>query len=502
VASDSTALVTSLNSGLNELGLTPCTGVIVTAPVVEAPPPVNLTAVDVSQAVAAVDTAFANLSPANAEALQTQMLDSLLTGTNGTELSPAAATAAASLVLAVVSAAPGVTLSLASQAAALDILSSITGSGINATGAVGQTIASALDSVASSAISSNPAALAQVQNVLTSLASSQATSLLASLASLVPGAPPPAPATTSTPMIQTSVQVDPPGSDRLTTQPISAPGSASGFQPMPADLLPTTVPLVTTFLSLKFDPNQNPNTTGMTRLAFSNADGSEVPVANAAKPILFTLPAVNLTNDQAVCSYWDTVALEYATNGCIGVPNPYPRYHTVAFNSNYSTPDDASLASAWNISGPMVDGGLCNFRVLDCNLESPGVVFPDPRNPLDPASRPVACPPRPNATNATDGTNVTIPRQPVLRVYYGTSCLLWRPDNGYGCHWDNLLQAFQGSGCTRSTSPTQCMCRHLTDFASARVPKIETCSLQDSACPRYDGSPARADLRTPSIPQC
>jgi hypothetical protein len=87
---------------------------------------------------------------------------------------------------------------------------------------------------------------------------------------------------------------------------------------MPAGLLPTTTPLVTTFLALKFDPNQNPNTTGVTRLAFSNADGSEVPVANAAKPILFTLPAVNLTDDQAVCSYWDPVALDYATHGCIG----------------------------------------------------------------------------------------------------------------------------------------------------------------------------------------
>ena len=169
---------------------------------------------------------------------------------------------------------------------------------------------------------------------------------------------------------------------------------------------------------------------------------------------------------------------------CAGVPNPYPRYHTVAFNPGYETPDDASLASAWNITGPMVDGGACNFKILDCNLDNPGVVFPDPRNPLDPSSRPVACPAKPNATNATDGsnatlTNVTLPRQPVLRVYYGTACLLWRADNGYGCHWNNILQAFEGSACVRSTAPTQCMCRHLTDFASARVPKIETCSVQD-----------------------
>ena len=314
VATDSTALVSSLNSGLNILGLTPCTGVVVTAPVVEQPPALNLTAVNAS----AVSASFANLSAANVGALQTQLLGNLLSGTNGSVLSPAAATAAASLVLAVVTAAPGVVLSAASQSAALDILGSITNSNIDATGAVGQTIASALDSVASSAVASNPAALAKVQNVLTNLASSQAASLLTSLAALAPGAPPPAPATTNTTSIQTLVQVDPPGSSRLTTQPIQAPGSASKFDPMPAGLLPSAAPVVTTFLSLTFDPNQNPNTTGVTRLAFSNADGSEVPVANATKPILFTLPAVNLTNDQAVCSYWDPVALEYATHGCIG----------------------------------------------------------------------------------------------------------------------------------------------------------------------------------------
>jgi hypothetical protein len=43
-----------------------------------------------------------------------------------------------------------------------------------------------------------------------------------------------------------------------------------------------------------------------------------VPVANAAKPILFTLPAVNLTNDQAVCAYWDPAAKQYSTSGCTG----------------------------------------------------------------------------------------------------------------------------------------------------------------------------------------
>jgi hypothetical protein len=117
----------------------------------------------------------------------------------------------------------------------------------------------------------------------------------------------------------------------------------------------------------------------------------------------------------------------------------------------------------------MVDSGLCSMRVLDCNAENPGVVYPDPRNPL--ATPAVACPPRLNGTDAT--------AQPALRVYYGAQCALWRPNNGLNCSWDNVKQAFVGGGCVASDGPTQCMCRHLTDFASARVPKISTCSLSD-----------------------
>ena len=318
VASDPGAFVKALNTALISAGVPPCTGVTVAPPVVASPPALNLSAVNISATVTAVTSTFSNLTAAAAVEKQQQLLSSLAVGTMNVSFTKEAASAAASLVLAVVSAAPGVVLSKESQGAALDVLGSIASSKIDATGAVGQTIASALDSVAASAVTSNPAALAQVQNVLTNLAASQATSLLASLASLAPGAPPPAPATTSTATIQTLVQVDPPGSNRLTTQPLTAPGSPSKFDPMPAGLLPTTTPLVTTFLSLKFDPNMTPNTTGVTRLAFSNADGSEVPVANATKPILFTLPAVNLTDDQAVCSYWDPDAQEYATHGCIG----------------------------------------------------------------------------------------------------------------------------------------------------------------------------------------
>jgi hypothetical protein len=214
-----------------------------------------------------------------------------------------------------VNAVPGVTLSVASQTAALSILQSVASGPINVTGGAAQSITGALSAVASAGMANNPAALTAVAGVLNNLAASQASSLVAALEALAPGAPPPEPATTSSPTIQTLVQIDPPGGSRLTTQPLTAPGSPSAFSPMPADLLPSDTPVVTQFFSLAFDPNGGADTTGMTRLAFSNLDGSPIPVENAEAPILFTLPPVNTSSgdDQAVCSFWDTAALKYST---------------------------------------------------------------------------------------------------------------------------------------------------------------------------------------------
>jgi hypothetical protein len=263
---------------------------------------------------AALTSQLASMSPEEASQAQAALLtqlSSMNTTGNGE--------AAASLVLAVVSAAPGVVLSLASQNAALNVLQSVASGPINVTGGAAQSITGALSAVASSASLTNPAALQAVAGVLDNLASSQASSLVAALS--VPGAPPPAPAITSSPTIQTLVQIDPPGASRLTTQPLTVAGSPSSFNPMPADLLPSGTAVVTSFFSLAFDPNGGANTTGLTRLAFSNPDGSPILVENAETPILFTLPPVNTSSgdDQAVCSFWDTVALSYSSQARICV---------------------------------------------------------------------------------------------------------------------------------------------------------------------------------------
>jgi hypothetical protein len=491
VAADSSSFVLALNTALAAAGLPVCTGVAVSAPIVAAPAALNLTGVDVAAAVSVVTTMFDNLTVSAAAEKQDQLLSSLAVGTLNSTLSTDDASTAASLVLAVVSATPGTVLSVESQTAALDVLTAASSAPINATGTVGQTIASALDTVAASAMSSNPAALLQVQNVLNNLATSQASNMLASLGSLTPGDAPPPPAETSTATIQTRVQVDPPGSNRLTTQLITATGSASAFQPMPEGLLPTDTPVVTTFLSLKFDPfaaitvGGAAVNSGVTRLAFSNPDGSPVAVENAQTPILFTMPAVSLdAESQSMCTFWDEASKSYPTHGCIGVPNPGPPDHTLAFIPNYQTPDDASLATAWNISGPMVDEGLCRQLVIDCNSDAPcnGTVvgrsckvYPNPRAPLQfPA---VACPPVANVSSSS-ASNGTTPLQPVLRVFYGQFCPLWQ-ENDYNCSFDNIKQSFVGGGCVASGGPTHCMCRHLTDFAATRKPKIATCSASD-----------------------
>jgi hypothetical protein len=230
-------------------------------------------------------------------------------------MSSAAAESAAAAVLDVLNGTG--TLSPSTQNAALSLLLDVVSAPINVTGGAAQHVTSALSVLAASAVASNPEALAVVQSVLTNLASSQANSLMAALDALPAGAPPPAPAITSSENIQTLVQVDPPGGSRLTTQPLggSATGSPSEFQPMPAGLLPGDAPIVTKFFALKFDPNGGANTTGVTRLAFSNPDGSPIPVENAETPILFKLPPVNTSSgdDQAVCSFWDTAALSYSS---------------------------------------------------------------------------------------------------------------------------------------------------------------------------------------------
>jgi len=218
----------------------------------------------------------------------------------------------------------------------------------------------------------------------------------------------------------------------------------------------------------------------VTRLAFANDDGSAIPVTNQVKPITFSLPSVDgaaagsrrrllaAGEEQAACQYWSPEAGTYKQQGCIGTPNPAPPNSTVSFIPDYLTPDDTSLLAAWQIEGPIADG-CCSF-LLNCSDPAHANVTV-PLDPYRPLSQPVVRCSDLSAPSVFSGTYA-------LRLFTGSDCALWNPNNTYGCYWDATKQTFAGDGCV-SQGPTRCMCRHLTDFASARKPTIKTASLSD-----------------------
>jgi hypothetical protein len=415
----------------------------------------------------------------------TNALSIMTAATSGAPLSAGSTDNAAAVMASVASSANLSDPSVANSV--LGVLGSVATGTISLTGNASNNIIGALSSVASTSGPGVAPALTAVSNVLASLASSQASALLDNLATLAPGVLP-QPLVVTSPSIQACVQVHvSDGSAPLELAPV--PGSPSAFEPISASLLPIGTPAVAKFHSLAFDPyaSANDTTTGSTRLEFAGPDGNALVVANASIPILFTLPHVPIVGDaQAACSWWDAAANNgtgaYATSGCIGVPSPQPPNHTLAFVPGYSTPDDVSLASSWTISGPLFPPAACQVQVLDCGSDLPCsgpvwgrncTIYPNPRSPmLFPA---VACPSGIN-TSLANGTALPAP---VLRVVYGALCPLWQA-NALNCSWDNIKQSFTGDGCSPDpTNTTQCMCRHLTNFASASKPKVSLCSASD-----------------------
>jgi hypothetical protein len=453
-------------------GLASCTTVAVGAPYIVPPQllltPFTVTATDASDIAASLASANASSAATQQQALMVSLSSANVAslcsfpGAAPESLSTEQAANTAAFVLAVVNF--SASLPEAAQLAALDVLMLVaTSAGVNSTTA--QTITEASSAVASAALlGGNTAALARVQKVLAALTTSVAASLMAQQAVYPPETALP-PAVTTSPFISTLVQLDATNSgDKFTTQLVGL--NESVIQSFPPGLLPDNVTIVLVIIALSFDPHASEasatdiiaaGVTDVTRIEFVNAETwAVIPVTNATTPILFSLPAVNTSGDsQAVCAFWDTAASAYSTRGCQGMPNPRPPGHVLAFRPGFRAPNDAAIALAWDISGPMVCGDSCSVRLLDCNDADPGVVHPDPRNPLSVPA--VACPPRVNGSTAA---------QPVLRVYTGTRCALWQANNAYNCSWDAQKQAFVGTGCVEAPGPTQCMCRHR---ASPRV---------------------------------
>ena len=212
----------------------------------------------------------------------------------------------------------------------------------------------------------------------------------------------------------------------------------------------------TEFRSLNFDPYSNAtgtptNTSGVTRLAFSNpADGAEVVINSTSAPIYFTLPPVGAAEGtQGRCQFWSASTQRYSAVGCSTLASPLPANHTASFVTG---------GMNWTLAGTLM--AQCALEHLDCSQprDRLRVLLLDPYRPLTSQLR---------CGNATSG---------VIRAFSGEACLLGNASSG--CAWNATLQAFAGAGCI-AAPVTGCACLHLTDFASSSAPTLPTASLAD-----------------------
>jgi hypothetical protein len=421
------------------------TGVSVTAPTQAIQP--------LSTAQMVVDAAVASLDDGAATVYRFDQLSNL-SSVVASIATPLALEQVAEYVAALVSNAAQINAT--SSAIALDILASVALRGALVTPAAANAVVAGLSFIATAALSpSNDVGLGVLRTVL-DIVDELARSLQAPMA---PDAPP---IEVYSPTIQLRVQVNLPTADSpLFTARLTAAGSASSFSPMPADLFAgvagASAGVATLFASFTFDPyaaTVDPDSTGITRLAFSMGAGSsakEILVANLRTPIQFKLPALTkLTSGaKATCQFWDKAAQPpaYSTTGCVGIPDPQPRNHSLTLKPGFAASSDADMATMWDIAGPLVDGN-CTAQVLDCGLVALGrdpKVYPNPALAFGTGT----------ALNCS-ADNLT----PKL-IWVGSRCRLTQADNELACAWDNNLQAFIGAGCVASGAPVQCACRHV-----------------------------------------
>ena len=226
--------------------------------------------------------------------------------------------------------------------------------------------------------------------------------------------------------------------------------------------------------------------TGVSRLQLVDASTLRpVTLSNLSRPIAFEMPQVSGTeavaDAQGRCGFWVSNFTVYDTTGTVTLPDPRPDGHELSFVDAPLTPDNAALALAWNITGPLLEN--CTLAFLDCT--SPpferlriqwngewgkyphNIIYLNPWHPLDfPA---VACPDATADSNRLPGGNVSnalltrLGGQPLLRIYYGSSCEIWKVNNRFNCTWDAVRQAFFGGGCVSGAvdERTQCLVRAL-----------------------------------------
>ena len=262
---------------------------------------------------------------------------------------------------------------------------------------------------------------------------------------------------------------------RLFSQPLTAPGSAASFSPLPPSALAqASGPVQTHFIGLAFDAHASDDsakkgTTGTTRLEFKSASGAAVPVSGLSTPITFTLPASPTlgVGKTAGCVFYDTAAGNYSSAGCAALPNPLPSGIAAGWVPNATVSSAAQLPLTWSLSAASASGAAliagCGQVLLDCSdpAQRNRTVYPDPTRPF--AVAPVSC-----------GASTS-----VLRVFNGSGCGLIA---NAGCYWNQSAQAFSGPACvpaaqTNCAPPTHLglgfwRSRPARSLASSRHPRL------------------------------
>lgn len=287
----------------------------------------------------------------------------------------------------------------------------------------------------------------------------------------------------------------------------TAPGTATSFAPLPAEATARlarattggpSAGVLSQFFSLAFLPYPDPDFPSSTadaaaqqptaRLRFADpVSGAEIALGNLSTPIVFSMPSpVGVSGGApvaATCRYWDVRKQRLTTEGCFALPSPRPPASalTVAWLPEAQRPPGADLSALWEASGPLMEN--CRVAWIACSsgggsaLGRPpagntsnstarsafpptngSVAFLNPARPL--AAPSISCPSAEDAQNASAYPNGA---PALLRVFVGSSCKLWQPQEEGGppaCWWDAGLQRFAGDGCVAAPQ-LDCACRRV-----------------------------------------
>jgi hypothetical protein len=210
--------------------------------------------------------------------------------------------------------------------------------------------------------------------------------------------------------------------------PLTAPGSASSFAPMPAGLFDkagnVSGGVRMQFASLSFDPFPNVTTSGITRLAFTRADGNNeaLNISDLSTPVYFNMSAVALgAGQKARCQFWDI--------GGSGTGVQHRRLREPAQSAAQRRAVERGLARELSVHQRRhrrrvdVSGALA----ANCKPHRAGLLRPDNAQVMFPEP---ALPFQYPAVKCRRGSQTR-----AMVIFAGSRCELINANNSIGCYW-------------------------------------------------------------------